>query len=1348
MAADYGKRFQFSFKDEKMTAPANTWRVELHQLGYIYDVEPDLIGADDPLRIIGQSDSTNPQNPNWLISVRSIAISINDDAGRLSALGGIEEQEMKAIVYLNDVEFFNGWVKPGQYGHDRYLQAPITIQAVRGESNLKNKGYTTSAGALYDGLASPLEIIQNIKTIAGGPGGIVGTAMYWQPRLTNNLLSSHDTLKRLRVDQGELRDADKDAITAWSALGIVLRQYMLRLIEDAGNWIVLQRRKPYNAGANTFDVTLHNGDWQGTITSPYYLDVWGSSNVVNQGFQLFRTRPYKYASAIYNHLTPDAGVITDPGFEELDLGTVSSTETNVWVPTLGTIEISAPGNNSSGGTGTKSVKLPAVYKSGGASIPADFTSVSLVRQTTEGVIVGGADVSLIINAAFNIELNGTIPGQIYFCLRFKVGTYWLYFDSADADQPYKWSETPASNSEYLIFTPGFPFSGWQVPNIPTAPLIDGSTPITGVVYYEVRAPIEDTNGVGQATTFGRWDDLDFDVLNANGDQENEAEQRTAVYTSSKNVYAPPVETLLWGTLPTAGHKRREQIYDGADALVDIDGDWQFGDDHTGDASGLSHLGLYVTEWIRQHQYPLQFGSLSLYFPESIVGGVWSPLMVFRDTKRLKLAQDANAGSVAIRITEDTSVDKKLYGVLQPKRPLVIDGNEYIVSHVIQVEGRTWDVYLESTLSASYSAGEAVYQYTDFDWTRYEYSCKFMTLAANIIELFFGDAPDVTCNYNVKPGSLKAQKIQDIVGQPCFEVINTEDEVEGLLYLFVESGNAGGTGILAESLLQDDTVAVREPSGNVYTLINLPGATLDATIDFTLDKIIVLLDNNDVWIYDRLTGGNAAKIVDGGFSGYGNIVGITHIETGANAGKLFFNVEDATEPADNHLIRLNYDGTGETDLGALDVESGPIIGRDSDQSIIGINTADGAKLVRWDAAGSATYVSINSNVITSGKGVAHDVEKNRIFFLEGNTANISAGTDGGSAAYIEGDAIGSSEIIYYDKGRRALWVGAIGLKYLDEDGENETIISPFTGTYGAFTLRKVISAPFDPPPPGLVAPTKLFLVNDALQIKVATIDPDSTPWANTLLRAIPSNSLIDICVDLEEDVIFTIEANTGDKNRYLRKSNAQGGASSVIHTWTPADSSFAPGPRMDIDKVNKRLIVTMTDANINDRLEVLDYDGNVIQSASAVRDATTVGGIGVDETGAYAMWLSKSGSSQYVYRYDVATNSPSEIATVSTLVTETAGFSVKVDNGSKLMFFEDTVDNEIKTYPAPDGGSWATIETGTGSTDTGMDIDRVNKHVYHGKGTYKVNRINYDGTGETTVIDNTLETNNIQHVVLA
>jgi hypothetical protein len=58
------------------------------------------------------------------------------------------------------------------------------------------------------------------------------------------------------------------------------------------------------------------------------------------------------------------------------------------------------------------------------------------------------------------------------------------------------------------------------------------------------------------------------------------------------------------------------------------------------------------------------------------------------------------------------------------------------------------------------------------------------------------------------------------------------------------------------------------------------------------------------------------------------------------------------------------------------------------------------------------------------------------------------------------------------------------------------------------------------------------------------------------------------------------------------------------------------------------------------------------------------------------------------------------------------------------------------------------ETGTGSTDFGMAIDRVYQHIYFGLGTYKIRRVDYDGTSNAvTVIDDTLQTTNIYFIDL-
>ncbi len=274
---------------------------------------------------------------------------------------------------------------------------------------------------------------------------------------------------------------------------------------------------------------------------------------------------------------------------------------------------------------------------------------------------------------------------------------------------------------------------------------------------------------------------------------------------------------------------------------------------------------------------------------------------------------------------------------------------------------------------------------------------------------------------------------------------------------------------------------------------------------------------------------------------------------------------------------------------------------------------------------------------------------------------------------------------------------------------------------------------------------LYYTNSAKQIRKATIDRISGSWSASIIRTSASLVIVDMFVDQAAGYIFTVVAETGDTNRYIKRSDILGTAPSTIVTLTSIDSGFPISVRICLDRPNRRIIAVMTNYTSGDKVTVYDYDGVQLQSASFIRDTTSIGAPAVSEDGTYVIYQSSGGGTKRVQKYDYATNANSDVETTAASVELAAHAFIDHDYGKA--FFEWASADEIRTWPTPGGGSFSSVITTAGSNEYGLAGDRVYQKIYVGTTNNTIKEYNYDGTGERTVIADTLSGTDIQHIDL-
>lgn len=1100
MAAVYGHRYTIEFTSEDDLTDV---RVELHQDGYTYGEEPNLIGTDDPVFLEYGDDEGGGDDPNWTIALSNLTIRVNDRAGRLSALSGIEEKEVVCYVYANETLVFEGYVVPGQYIYDRHLSSVAEITCVRGESFMRSRIYRALDNTPFTGLVSPLEIIRNCFILSGNTGYIV-SAMYWLPRLAStNLLSTQDPLRQLRQLQDEYVDEEGNPITCWDVLQITLRQYQLQLWNDADSWFVGQRVKVVTD--NEFEAFIHTDlSTSAAIDLPYAIEIWNADRTTLQGYTISHARPFKYAGAIYNHLGPEAGVLHFGGFESSEDGLTdldilkgetagANGATDVWIVSndLGGIALSAPGATITLAAGSragsrvtsgKALSIPSEYAgsaydispSGGdrPTVQALFAGFDYVYQETSGFVEGGSDRKLVIRAYVTMQFAdpGAKTTQAFFCIRANVNGYWLVWDGAtdENDDPiYSLNDSPTSDEEYCVLSVDYPGNGWAELVFKTDVLDDAGTPITGPLYVELIAGLEANNALGQLSTNSRWDDISFEVLDADGNAENQATQAVAVYQASNNTYGPEPAVLLFGDGPTTGHKRRLQIVDGASSLVDVAGDWQVGRTFTGDDSGLSHLEFWAREMLKQHQYPLLRADFELLLHGELID-VLSPASALRDERHLTLSQDVLTGAGSITVVPDTTIDPQKYGVVICKRDIVIGGAEtHRVLHAVLTDeaDNEWTLYLADTLAAGYLAGDTVVQTIDYSWNRWRYSFKRNVAQISAVEILAGDEPDVVCNYDVKPGSLQATSLTDIVGIPCADEITPVFEPPtaeaGTLFVgMYDSFN---------SLMTEFSVMRVNPDGTTQTLKSFDALTTpEITIAIDEDELwLFAVDGLDIWRM-RFDGSDASLIYT--LAGYDRIGDICYMSGGTYDGYLFFTCQKDAGGTNDHVYRVYKDGTGDLKVSnnAFSSGSAGIIPQGTTKLLVNTNFTGGG-IISYGAAGGTNYTVENAtSLFNTGAGIAYDPDNDQAYVEHGiATSSIGrtpSGLSGSFTDFTGFPTLARHAPMWFDRAQQRIWYGSTtGIRYRAIGALNTAVqaaplvggsVGTPTGSYGTTKIIAV------------------------------------------------------------------------------------------------------------------------------------------------------------------------------------------------------------------------------------------------------------------------------------------------------
>ena len=616
---------------------SGTWK---NRKGTVYPITIEADPWTDPVETIefasvhfGFKAEKNELFFNLFPSTVTLVI-LPDENGisPVRSLIGAGERQYKIILDAGIVGTFEWWLKASQIAGPRDRPGPTTIVGAGGLNFLKDETYAqqlTPSLITYSGVDSLFDILERGLVSTGLSTDIISTWYDWYARSTGGFdATGLEALKHQGVDNEIFLDDDGNPFTMYEVFrNQVVAGCDLQVMNWAGQWWMLQRRRSFNAGTNLQDLFLTSTLATGAATIPFFLDIDWSNNFRLDGFIESHQQARVSSSITYNHKTPQTRIIGNPGFEDGAINDVGGNLVGEWRKagsnaTIGTI----PGAGVDGSTAAyQDARLNTIAV---VNIPDDFnTAHGNFFEQRAGLVEGGVGRKLTVSCKVQIDfLPETVPSTNVFYFGFKVSiigasTTWQVFRDP-ADGLYKLSDTVSAPDDVLVFQWPYLIS-YATIQIPIDELHDGTDPTTGELYIAAYPAVQDNIGQGSAE-FERslFDDFDFTITEASGETANTATKTTCTDIASSNTNELQGPTVLFGSGPTSGHRGRIQVIDDLDAIDGDASDFQVGDDYMAPASGLTRDGLFCDERLKQSGIPpgqlrgrvLLDGNLDAYTP--------------------------------------------------------------------------------------------------------------------------------------------------------------------------------------------------------------------------------------------------------------------------------------------------------------------------------------------------------------------------------------------------------------------------------------------------------------------------------------------------------------------------------------------------------------------------------------------------------------------------------------------------------------------------------------------------------------------------------------------------------------
>lgn len=730
------------------------FNVEIFQDGYSGRVETFKFG--NPAILIemeGDEDS-----PFWKLGPSTFRIRIRDDQEEGNRYADLLNQPDKRVRI--DISFFglvwSGYLRRNRSNTLLYEQSIVELVAEGTLNWLASETYD-NGGSTYSGLDRILEIVnRNLQKL--GDQYALRTSLQWFPRLDSDNLVTKDALLQLVADNIRfLEDDGSGDLKPFSSRDVLLQvaqTFDLQIFQWLGLWYLLNRNRNPNISANQQPIRGHTADLTTTINSNFQLQYYSDADFVDttpmRGFTMSRDIAVRESGIIYDHGEPDDNIILNPSFESA-IESVGGNDIGNWVPDVSQIVRT----NSISTDGSFSVEFPPRLNGIAiTTIPTNIDSLNGLVQTG-GFVDGGQGrrIQITVDAAAILG-DGNLPTtfDFYAVLQVRVGTYWLWRDPADG--LVKPSAIVAHPNNRLVF---------RITNLGTVQTItftseelydsNLSLDVSGALQVKLFQIVQDNIGQSSAE-FQRsiWDNFRFKVLEADGTTANTATATVCTEIGNSNTLTRQAYTKRIGSGPTVGHDSRIRVYDETDTLQEASLDWQVGNDFSGPPSGIDLETLFCRERYRQSSEPLGNLQGRIRFKQSFLA--YQPFMLLR--KRF----DATVSIQAASGTNILTVNMPFL----PKRAVVVNGESHIVSQIINNQNGTYELTLETTLSATVVAGSAIIQDLYFTWRRLTYNLFENYCEGEWDEYFEGPTDNITdAKIDIKPSSTGSRTVSASLG---------------------------------------------------------------------------------------------------------------------------------------------------------------------------------------------------------------------------------------------------------------------------------------------------------------------------------------------------------------------------------------------------------------------------------------------------------------------------------------------------------------------------------------------------------------------------------------------------------
>ena len=271
------------------------------------------------------------------------------------------------------------------------------------------------------------------------------------------------------------------------------------------------------------------------------------------------------------------------------------------------------------------------------------------------------------------------------------------------------------------------------------------------------------------------------------------------------------------------------------------------------------------------------------------------------------------------------------------------------------------------------------------------------------------------------------------------------------------------------------------------------------------------------------------------------------------------------------------------------------------------------------------------------------------------------------------------------------------------------------------------------PPTGPEPDTLYFSDDANRVRKASIARGTTGWPVTTLFT-AAKSIRALRVDQAGGKIYTLEADYTLGESYVRTRDLDGSNPQTLITLSGTQYYLAVGRK--IEKVF---------LNTDDYVYRYDFAGTLEATLAMTSFYTVAGAVNIDENNEYLHFITSGGGNKYFHKFDVSSNSDTELDDLDSLMTSGVAKDIEIDAAEGYCFINDSNEDKVRRIPSPDGGSLSTIISG--ATEHAIGIDRFNKELYSSDFNASIFVSDYDATTLTKVIDESVAGNNIEHICL-